>query len=185
MKRLLNILIIISLSLFLTISVSAKENDIVKVHVFYAEWCGNCQNLHKFLNELSEDKNYNKMFEVVYYRVDNDSKYGLNAEYEKNKELYLKVRNYYGDKIDDGIPLYFIGNTFKVGFPSSAPDTIKRLIKENYYSKDNDDIVQDIIDSNVSIKEKELSKTKIIGLVVIVFTVIVAGVILVIYLKNR
>ena len=186
MKKVLNILIIISLSFLFAVSVSAKENDRVKVHVFYAEWCSNCQNLHSFLNDLTEDKNYNKMFEVVYYRVDNDSKYGSNAEYENNMELYHKVRDYYGDTIDDGIPLYFIGNSYKVGFsPTNSPDEIKKLIKENYYRKGKDDIIKDIMDSNVSIKQKELSNTKIIGIVVIVVTIIVAGVILVIYLKNR
>ena len=101
-------------------------------------------------------------------------------------ELYHKVRDYYGDTIDDGIPLYFIGNSYKVGFsPTNSPDEIKKLIKENYYRKGKDDIIKDIMDSNVSIKQKELSNTKIIGIVVIVVTIIVAGVILVIYLKNR
>lgn len=185
MKKVLNILIIISLSIILSCNVSAKESDRVKIHVFYAEWCGNCQNLHKFLDELSEDKNYNKMFEIEYYRIDNRSQYGVNNEYESNKELYLKVRNYFGNKIDDSIPLYFIGDTFKIGFPSSAPDTIKRLVKENYYSKNKKDIIEDIKNSNVDIKKSELSKTKIIGIVVIAITVIIVCVILIFYLKNR
>lgn len=185
MKKLLNILIIIAVSFCIVGGVSAKENDKVKIHVFYAEWCGNCQNLHKYLNELSEDKDYNKMFEIVYYRVDNDSKYGVNKNFDKNKEIYLKVRNYFGNKIDDGIPLYFIGDTYKIGFPDSAKEDIKNLIKENYFSKDKKDIVQDIIDSNIDAKSVELNKTKVIGIIVIAVTVIVAGVILVIYLKNR
>ena len=185
MKKLLNILIIIAVSLCIVGGVSAKENDKVKIHVFYAEWCGNCQNLHKYLNELSEDKDYNKMFEIVYYRVDNDSKYGVNKNFDENKEIYLKVRNYFGNKIDDGIPLYFIGDTYKIGFPDSAKEDIKNLIKENYFSKDKKDIVQDIIDSNIDAKSVELNKTKVIGIIVIAVTVIVAGVILVIYLKNR
>lgn len=185
MKKILNILIIVALSFSLAINVTAKESDKVKIHVFYAEWCGNCQNLHKYLNELSEDKEYNKMFEIVYYRIDNDSKYGVNKEFDVNKEIYLKVRNYYGNKINDGIPLYFIGNTYKIGFPESAKKDIKDLIKENYYSKEKDDIIQDIIDSKIDIKKSELSKTKVIGLVVIAITIIVAGIILVIYLKNR
>lgn len=185
MKKLLNILIIIAVSLCIVGGVSAKENDKVKIHVFYAEWCGNCQNLHKYLNELSEDKDYNKMFEIVYYRVDNDTKYGVNKNFDENKEIYLKVRNYFGNKIDDGIPLYFIGDTYKIGFPDSAKEDIKKLIKENYFSKDKKDIVQDIIDSNIDAKSVELNKTKVIGIIVIAVTVIVAGVILVIYLKNR
>lgn len=185
MKKILNILIILVLSFGLVTGVSAKEDDRVKVHVFYAEWCGNCQNLHNFLNELSEDKNYNKMFEIVYYRIDNDSRYGKNPNFEKNKEIYLKVRNYFGDKIEDGIPLYFIGDTFKEGFPDSAKEYIKEQIKENYYKKDKVDVIQDIINSDVDIKKSKLGKTKIIGIVVIIATLIVVGVILVIYLKKR
>ncbi len=187
MKKIFYMLIMVSLSFLFTFNVYAKDNEVVKVHVFYAEWCGNCQNLHKFLNELSEDKNYNKMFEIIYYRMDNDSKYGKNPDFDFNKKLYSKVKENYRD-MDNGIPLYFIGDTYNIGFyPDTTPDKIKKLIKENYYSKEKNDVIEEIINNNIDEfnNKRELGKTKIIGIVVIVVTLVIAGVIFVIYLKNR
>lgn len=199
MKKYLSILLL-SLLAFLPMVVDAKE-DKVTIHVFYAEWCGNCSNLHNFLNELEGDKNYNDMFKVVYYRLDNSSQYGENKNYDENNQLFLKASSYFKS---DGksIPFLVIGEKYEVGFSKSqSPDIIKDLIKNEYFNKNKKNIVQDIIDGKIEVEinipddeeseaqtklEKDNKKTTtIIGIGVVIVTLIMVVVIVVVSMRRK
>ena len=160
MKKIFIFIIMAFMVLIPTINVEAKEDDKVTIHVFYAEWCGNCTNLHNFLNELEEDKEYNDMFEVKYYRIDNDDSYGKNTKYDANKKLYNKVKAYF--EYDEGyIPFYIIGDKYDVGFSTtSTPAEIKNSIRENFFSKKYKNVVQEIIDKKIDVSEPVTTKSK-------------------------
>lgn len=159
MKKIFIFVIMIFMMMLPVFNVEAKDEK-VTIHVFYAEWCGNCTNLHDFLNELEEDKEYNEMFEVKYYRIDNDNSYGKNTKYDENKKLYNKVKAYL--EYDEGyIPFYVIGDKYDVGFSTTnTPAEIKNSIRENYFSKKYKNVVQEIIDKKIDVSEPVTTKSK-------------------------
>lgn len=202
MKKYISI-ILLSLLAFLPVIVDAKEDKAI-VHVFYAEWCGNCTNLHNYLNELENDKDYKDMFEVVSYRLDNSSQYGENKDHAQNEQLFLKVSSYL--KTDgDSIPFIVIGEEYDVGFSKNqTPATVKALIKKEYFNKNKKNIVQDIKDGKIEVEidipkkdDEKDSETKatleksnrrtttIIGIGVVIVTLITVAVIIVISIRRK
>lgn len=200
MKKLVYILIIFAIVLVPSFNVEAKtSNNKVVINVFYAEWCSNCTNLHNFLNEFVEDKEYNKMFEIKYYRIDNQASYGENEDYEYNTALYEKVSAYFNNGDEGYIPFYVIGDSYEVGYSSSqTPDLIKKMVKESYYDSDYVDIVSKIengeidvtttvkVDEEAETKENDKKLTNIIGIIVIVITLLaVIGIIVASIINKR
>lgn len=199
MKKYLSILLL-SLFVFLPVMVDAKEDKAV-IHVFYSETCINCTNLHNFLNELETDKNYNDMFEVVYYRLDNNASYGENKDLEKNYQLFLKVSSYLKTN-GKSIPFVVIGEDYEIGFSKTqTPDTIKNLVKKEYFNKNKKNIVQDIIDEKMDVEitinpeDDEMSETNleaankktttIIGIGVVIVTLIVVAIIIIASMRRK
>ena len=106
MKK-LRIIIITLLMLFIPTLVSANE---INVYVFYGQGCPHCEDLEKYLDELSQDDNYKDKFNVVKYET----------WYEPdNKTLMNKVSDYLNANAT-GVPFYIIGDFYKVGFPNPA-----------------------------------------------------------------
>lgn len=198
MKKFLSIILLSLLCLF-PVFADAKEDKAV-VNVFYAEWCSNCTNLHKFLNELESDKNYNDMFTINYYRIDNEASYGDNPHYNEYGQLFLSTSAYF-ETDGKSIPFTIIGNEYIIGFDqNTAPDKIKSLIKEEYFNKDKSNIVGEIasgkIDVDLSkIKDDQTDETNLeknnkevtnrIGIIVIIITSLFVAAIIVISVRRK
>lgn len=198
MKKFFSIILLSLLCLFPAF-VDAKDDKAV-INVFYAEWCHNCTNLHQFLDELGNDKNYNDMYTVKYYRIDNEADYGENLHYDEYNQLFLKASAYF-ETNGRSIPFTVIGNEYIIGFDqNTAPDKIKSLIKEEYFNKDKKNIVGEIesgkIEVDISkIKDGETEKTNLeknnkevtnkIGIIVIVVTLIFVVAIIVISIRKK
>lgn len=103
-----------------------KEGKRVKIHLFYASWCGYCKALHEYLAELAKDPTYGPMFELVDYEVDTDS---------YSAELKEEVDTYFDHAGNGGVPVYVIGDEYFDGYAAeSYNDRIKKAIKDAYES---------------------------------------------------
>jgi thiol-disulfide isomerase/thioredoxin len=147
MKKLL--LIIIALFVLIP-SVYAKEK--VTISVFYSDSCIHCKHLHEYLDELSKDSKYGKMFNIDYYEIHDKS----------NSEIFNKTIAYF-KKTSTGVPFYVIGDTYEIGFPN--PETmqeeyekqdleIKKQIEKSYQNNSKN-IVKDIKEGKVKVTTTE------------------------------
>ena len=143
MKKIL--IIIASLLVFIP-SVYAKEKTTISV--FYSSSCIHCKHLHEYLDELEKDENYNKMFKVDYYEINDNN----------NAKIFDKTLAYF-KKSSSGVPFYVIGDEYEVGFPN--PETMKdeyekkdKLIKElieKAYKNNKKNIVEDIKEEKIKV----------------------------------
>lgn len=163
-----------------TTTTTAQVNDgAVNVYVFYSPTCPHCADLHTFLDELKEDKEYKKLFNVVDYDVQTS---------QTNYQLWEKVGEYFGVKID-GVPFYVIGDNYYEGFGDSAKDTLKTAIKNASNDSKYVDVVDGIGKGEITGTKDENSEDKkgnnIVGMVILAITVVIIIILIVCSSKNK
>lgn len=171
-----------------TTTSAVAKSDAVNVYVFYSPTCPHCSDLHAFLKELSEDKEYKDLFNVVDYDVSSS---------KTNADLWEKVGNYFEVKVE-GVPFYVIGNQYYEGYPdeSKNPDlviqtenTIKAAIKNAHNDANYKDIVDGIgkgeITGTVKDSETEKKGNSIVGMVILAVTVVIIIILIVCSSKNK
>ena len=135
MKKFLKVLIVAMVLLMPLTFVSAKKAKTtttteevvangtpVKLYVFYGSTCSHCADLHTYLSELTTDKEYNYMFEVVDYEVWHS---------QENSELMEAVAKSRGDS-GSGVPYIIIGNKSWEGFKNDYGPEMLDEIKSVY-----------------------------------------------------
>lgn len=149
MKKVL-ITVLAVLSIFLAPVAKAEElpektdHEKVKVYLFWSNSCHNCHNLMKYFADKYQK--YTDYFEIVTYRVDNDS---------VNSELSSNIAEQVGEN-PGYIPLVIIGNTYHVlGWQDSLGPTIIEEALKAYQDENYTDIVQkEIEDSKLNATAK-------------------------------
>ncbi len=134
MKKILKILLVYIL--FLPIIVSAKENKVIDIHLFYSSTCPHCKNERIYLEGLQKT---NENIKVHLYEVSNSS---------ENSALLDRVQELIKGK-SSHIPYTVIGNKYRVGFNNSTKLEIESIIKA-YEDNDYVDIVSGIIDGSIN-----------------------------------
>ena len=125
-----------------TTTKSIDENkEPINVYVFYGSGCPHCEDLFDYLNRLSYDSQYGKMFKVVKYEV----------WYNKSNEALMnKTYKQFGIKEGNGVPFYVIGDQYFTGFPSdveqqeSSGIKIKFAINKSYTDPSYIDVVKSL-----------------------------------------
>lgn len=141
MKRILkyiSILTIILCSLFVfnfSIKAEEKNDNKVKVYLFYGDGCPHCKQEKKLLNKLK--KQYGKKIELVYYEVWNNS---------ENAKLMDIVKETMGSK-SKGVPYTVIGSNTYVGYNDNIGYSIEKVIN-SYLELGDSDIVLSILNDN-------------------------------------
>lgn len=150
----------------------SEDEKAVTMHVFYLPTCSHCQDLHEFLAELKEDKDYKDKFNVKDY----------NVQESLAAELLDKVRDYFHNN-GGGVPYYVIGNQDYEGFGEQSKAEIKKTIDDLYGSKNYKDVVAAIDSGNMdSLKD---DSSNIIGMVVLGLCVVIIIVLIVCSSKNK
>ncbi len=116
MKKIGSLLIGILLSFLIVLPVNAKENDTIRVYLFYGDGCPHCAAEKEYL-EVAKEKFDN--IELVYYEVWKDV---------ENQKLFEKVREEM-EITKTGVPLTIIGETPIVGYSEAVDARIDRAIK--------------------------------------------------------
>lgn len=151
----------------------------VNVYVFYSPTCPHCADLHTFLDELKEDKEYKDLFNVVDYDV---------ATSDTNRQLWQKVGEYFEVNVD-GVPFYVIGDQYYEGFGDSAKDTLKTAIKNAANDKKYRDVVDGIgkgeITKTISEEKGEKKGNNVVGMVILAITVVIIIILIVCSSKNK
>lgn len=141
-----------------------KDGKVVTVHVFYSSTCSFCKALREYLSELSNDKTYGKLFEVVEYEVSDSF----------NSELKSEVDSYYDNATNTGVPVYVIGDDYYDGYEASTyNDRIKESIKKAYESGK----TYDAIDKLSSKLKKDTSAVGyvILGIVAVMIVAVIVS----------
>ncbi len=196
MKKFLKVLIVAMVLLMPLTFVSAKKAKTtttteevvangtpVKLYVFYGSTCSHCADLHTYLSELTTDKEYNYMFEVVDYEVWSDK---TNASLMQDVAKALNTTA-------SGVPFYVVGDYYASGFPNvsstdekvqatvkEVTDELKAAIKKAYVeaNKSNGsykDIVASVGTGNASVNddEKSSSDNDMVGYILLGITIII------------
>ncbi|MCX4248566.1 MAG: DsbA family protein [Bacilli bacterium] len=158
-----------------TASTYAVSNDekAVTIYVFYSPTCPHCQDLHEFLSELKEDKDYKDKFNVKDYSV---------AE-SLNLELLDEVHDYFKYSGNGGVPYYVIGDEPFEGFGDSTKAEIKKTIDDMYGSKNYKDVVNAIINDEVASLSDDANN--VIGMVVLGLCVVIIIALIICSSKNK
>lgn len=124
------------------------DHEKVKVYLFWSNSCHNCHNLMKYFADKYQK--YTDYFEIVTYRVDNDS---------VNSELSSNIAKQVGEN-PGYVPLVIIGNTYHVlGWQDSLGTTIIDEALKAYQDENYTDIVQkEIEDSKLSATAKTFTE---------------------------
>lgn len=145
MKKIINLLLLISMFFLTPFFVSAKETDQITLYFFHGDGCPHCAEEEKFLSSnLSKYNNLKIERLEVWY----------NSE---NAALLSKVENAL-DIRRSGVPTTIIGNTVISGYSDSVGSKIERAIKfyeENEYV----DVVAQIKDGTYVKPKKETEET--------------------------
>lgn len=161
-----------------TTTTAAVKEGAVNVYVFYSPTCPHCSDLHAYLAELGEDKEYKDLFNVVDYDV---------VSNQTNYDLWEKVAEYFGVKVD-GVPFYVIGDQYYEGFGDSAKDTIKAAIKNSHNDSKYLDVVDGIGKGEIT-GEKNNSEDKkgnnMVGMIILAITVVIIIILIVCSSKNK
>ena len=145
----------------------------INVYLFKGDGCPHCEEaLEWFTNELANDSEYSKYYNLVEYEVWYN---------EDNSKLMNDVAEELG--VDaSGVPFIVIGDKHMSGFAASTtPDEIKETIKEQYESKDYQDVVK-AVKKGLSVNQKGGS---IIPIVIVSVIAIVAVLVLVFFTKEK
>ncbi len=129
MKKIISCLLLFIFVLF-PISVSALENDTIKLYFFHGDGCPHCADEEKFLSTI-ENKYSN--LEIVKYEVWYN---------EDNADLLGEVEKAFDIKVS-GVPTNVIGNTVISGYSDATGSKIERAI-EYYQQNDYVDAVEQI-----------------------------------------
>jgi len=122
--------------LILPLNVSAKDNDIINIYLFYSDSCPHCKAEKAFLNELKEkDKSIN----INLYEI---------SKNKENSALLEKVQELIDGK-SGYIPYTVIGSKYKVGFADHTKVEIQSII-DAYKKGDYVNIVGGIIDGEIT-----------------------------------
>lgn len=161
-----------------TTTTAAVKEGAVNVYVFYSPTCPHCSDLHEYLAELGEDKEYKNLFNVVDYDV---------VSSQTNYDLWEKVAEYFGVKVD-GVPFYVIGDQYYEGFGDSAKDTIKAAIKNAHNDSKYLDVVDGIGKGEITGQKEETEDKKgnnMVGMVILAITVVIIIILIVCSSKNK
>ncbi len=124
MKK-ISCLVIIILSLFFTINVSAKE---INLYLFHGDGCPHCAEEINFLGTLDPNDVHIVKYEVWYN--------------EENATFMQKVKDNLGIT-RNGVPLTVIGDTYILGYGESTSGKITRAIKY-YQENEYEDVIEEI-----------------------------------------
>lgn len=141
-----------------------KDGKVVTVHVFYSSTCGFCKTLREYLSELSNDKTYGKLFEVVEYEVSDSF----------NSELKSEVDAHYNNPTNTGVPVYVIGDDYYDGYEASTyNDRIKASIKKAYESGKTYDAIEKL--SSKLKKDSSAIGYVILGIVAVIIVAVIVS----------
>lgn len=152
MKKVKNLLLILTVIALLPLSVFAKDK--VNVYLFKKQGCSHCANALAFFNNLDEE--YQSYFNLVTKELQNN---------ETNNELLKKTINYFKVNLT-GVPFIVIGEQTFEGYSEKFDEQIKEAIK-NAYENESRDVVASLMED----KTNESAITIII-LIAVVFGVI-------------
>lgn len=144
MKKLGSIILGIILSCLIILPVNAKENEMIKLYLFYGDGCPHCAAEKEYLAEVKEKY---KNVEFVYYEVWKDI---------DNQQLFEKVR----DELEitrTGVPLTVIGETPIIGYSESVNSKIDRAI-EFYSENEYTDVVSKIKDGTYVKEDNDVNE---------------------------
>lgn len=162
-----------------TTTTVAVDPNAVTVSVFYRTTCPHCQELHAFLKELKESKDYGKKFNVVDYEV---------VTSEESAALMAKVGDYFDFQVD-GVPFYVIGTKYYSGFGDASKDEIKKQIDALYgNAEENIDLVAGISNGTITGKfdgNSGKSVNNTIGMIILGVSVVIVIVLIVLSSKNK
>ncbi len=130
MKRLFRFLMVVVISFFFILPVSAKEDDKVTLYLFYGDGCPHCAEEKLYLNEI-KDKYDN--FEIVYYEVWKNTD---NQKFLEDVKGALEIER-------SGVPVTVIGDTYFVGWSEALESRVTRAIR-HYKQNEYVDVVEQI-----------------------------------------
>lgn len=165
-----------------TTNESSNETKVVNVYIFTKDGCSHCAEAKEFFAELSEDKTYGKMFNLVVIQV-YDSEW--NAD-EDNMAVMTEVAELFGDEVS-GVPYIVIGNEYSVnGYAESLDDEIKKAIKTAYKNDEYEDVVAPLAAqyAAASATTEEEKKDDTVA-IIIVMVVAIASIGLPIYFSRK
>ena len=144
MKRLFRFLMVVVISFFFILPVSAKEDDKVTLYLFYGDGCPHCAEEKLYLNEI-KDKYDN--FEIVYYEVWKNTD---NQKFLEDVKEALEIER-------SGVPVTVIGDTYFVGWSEALESRVTRAIR-HYKQNEYVDVVEQIRNGTYE-KVEESEKT--------------------------
>lgn len=179
MKKLL-ISLICSLSVF-TFVTGAKADkqdqthEVVNIYMFTKEGCSICETAAKYFSELSADKEYGEMFNLITLRVyDNE----WNIASQEFYDTAIKLARKMGDKFN-GTPYIIVGeksfNGFKVKYDEQIKEEIKRCYEKGY----KDPLV------NIDSKDEAKDPDKGIKIFINILTFSIAGSLTIAFIISR
>ena len=130
MKRLFKFLVVLVVSFFFILPVSAKEDDKVTLYLFYGDGCPHCAEEKLYLNEI-KDKYDN--FEIVYHEVWKNTD---NQKFLEDVKEALEIER-------SGVPVTVIGDTYFVGWSEALESRVTRAIR-HYKQNEYVDVVEQI-----------------------------------------
>ena len=152
MKKIKNILLILTVVALLPLGVFAKDK--VNVYLFKKQGCSHCANALTFFNSLDDE--YQSYFNLVTKELLNN---------EANNELLAKTTKYFKVNLT-GVPFIVIGEQTFEGYSEKFDEQIKEAIK-NAYENESRDVVASLTEDKT-----DKSATTIIILLAVVFGII-------------
>lgn len=183
MKKIVLILVALSMVFLMPLNVIAKETREVKevkeveekvddnkinVYLFWGNGCGYCEAAKEFFANI--DKEYSKYFNLVDYEVWYN---------EDNNALKEEVAAYFKDDVT-GVPYIVIGDETFGGYSSEYDADIKKAIKEAYEDEDYVDAIEKVKDGDVE-APKNYDTLIVIG----IFVAIIGGFGALIYFSRK
>lgn len=129
-------------------SIKAAQNNKVELYFFWGQGCSYCAEAKLFIKEL--EKEFSSL-KVMAYEVN---------ENEDNYKFFRAMSQAYD--IEEGIPLFLVGNNFLAGYDKSSDNYLREIVKDCVNSNCDSPLLKlkqansnDVIFENEYIQEQE------------------------------
>ena len=106
-----------------------ETGDQIKIYLFRWSSCSHCYDFLVYLNSIVSE--YGHMFKLRSYETITNS---------DNDAVMKKVKAYFNESTDSGVPFIVIGNKTFTGYSSRKDEDILKAIKEEYESSERFDV---------------------------------------------
>ena len=168
----LSICLFLLAGFFSSIKASQNNNEI-ELYFFWGQGCAYCEKADLFIKELK--KKFPNL-KIMAYEVN---------ENENNYKFFRAMSQAYN--IEEGIPLFLIGNNFLAGYDKSSDDYLRKIVKDCVNSNCASPLLKlkQTSSNNIISENKQEKNNNALFFFIIVFVIIISFIFIFLKRKNN